>query len=193
MRTDGLAVYTVVLPALLSGACVFPGSGGGEILVAGRLMDRRAGPVAHAEVEVRLAGDYGLSFLDQASGVPASAAVIKTCTDADGRFEGTMPVIYHAGFWVLPPLGFRPQRPPAPALFVRSSRLGDSFVLVHPDDRRIRLFDPKDGRELPTNSSFAAMIDYTEREVSMADGCKATGVTFIITIGPSAALSEPHN
>jgi hypothetical protein len=156
-------------------------------------MDSSSGPVAHEEIEVRIAGDYGLSFLDKASGVPASSGVITTSTDADGRFHGTLSVIYHAGFWVLPPLGFRPQRPPAPALFVRSGPLGESFVLVDPDDRRVRFYDPRDGRELPISSRLAATIDYTETEVSLDGGGKATGVSFCITMLPSAARGGPHD
>ena len=133
MRLARFATFCLLI--LFLSACVAPGSSMGRIAVSGQLIDRSGQAVADEEVQIVLPATYGLGGLDLVLNEPSDFGrndqLFELITNADGRFEQDLGLqVYHMSFWILPPLGGFPKRPPAPFVLLRFPERGDEIYAV---------------------------------------------------------------
>ena len=154
MRLAGIATFSFLI--LFSGACVAPGSSMGRVAVTGQLIDPSGQAVADEEVQIVLPATYGLGGLDLVLKEPSEFGrndqLFELVTNAEGRFEQDLGVqVYHMSFWILPPLGGFPKRPPAPFVLLRFPERGEEIYAVETRNGQYQIVDSL-GNSLDTNS-----------------------------------------
>lgn len=133
MRPVTIAISSLLI--LFLSACVAPGSSMGRVVVSGQLFDPSGQAVADEEVQIVLPATYGLGGLDSVLNGPSDFGrddqLFELVTNTEGRFEQDLGVqVYHMSFWILPPLGGFPRRPPAPFVLLRFPERGEEIYAV---------------------------------------------------------------
>jgi len=126
--------------------CVAPGSSTGRLAVAGELVDPDGNAVADEEVQIVLPADYGLGGLDLVLNEPTDFKQedqsFVLVTDSRGMFEQNLGYwVYHMDFWLLPPLGGFPKRPPPPLFLIRFPERGDEVYAVQTWNGKLQVVD----------------------------------------------------
>ena len=104
--------------AALAAGCALPSRSVGHVSLLGSLESAAKQPLANREVAVMVPAEYGLGAVDLR--FPNSTDTLlhqdenyKAVTDANGKFEIDLgDRDYNTNFWLLPPLGRLPRRPP---------------------------------------------------------------------------------
>lgn len=179
MRIARLAgAATVCL--LFAAGCAFPGSKVGELSVKGRLSTEDGEPLPGRTVEFLLPAEYGLGPMDLALGGPEAFGhedvAITVTTDANGEFNQIVrPSVYHINFWVLPPLGARPEHPPSPMLALRVPSYPGEFYIVWTGYDDYVAYDAN-GEELPEGDAALRSLA-TRTEPYMGEELAGTATT----------------
>ena len=147
----------LLLALLVLNGCAAPGSAIGSLKIQGSLVSDSDNPIPNEEIEFMLPAAYGLGGLDLVMNSPEDFGHtdhrFKVTTDQDGNFEADLGErVYHMTFWLLPPLGGFPKRPPAPFLFVRFSENDTEYYAVQTHDGRFKIYNYS-GKELPLSES----------------------------------------
>lgn len=137
--------------------CAAPGSAIGSLKIKGSLVSGSGNPISNEGIEFMLPAAYGLGGLDLAMNSPEDFGHtdhrFKVTTDQDGNFEADLGRrVYHMTFWLLPPLGGFPKRPPAPFLFVRFSENDTEYYAIQTHNGRFKIYNYM-GKELPISES----------------------------------------
>jgi hypothetical protein len=160
-----------VLKALLPGTlaafafsgCAAPGSAIGHLGFSGTVAgaDLRD-PLA---IEATLPKDYGLGGADRVLGEPeqyGNNSSTLTAPVSAGAFTAEFaPVVYHVTFWLVPPLGAFPKRPPPPTYVVSFSNAPhEVYVLGMNADRfAYRVYDRASRREKAISEAAWRIVD----------------------------------
>ena len=144
----GTRATAAVAAALILASCAAPGSAMTQVGISGRVVDAAGAPVSGEQIEVLLPPSYGLAGLDSVMGEPSDYGHrplrASITTDAEGRFSHLFPgTTYSIAFWLVPPLGALPRKPPQPTVAVRTPSIAPNWVLVRSTDDGIesRLFE----------------------------------------------------
>lgn len=113
--------------------CAAPGSMMGKVELSGMITDSQS--LQDLKVKVVLPETYGLGGLDRFFGKPSDYGntdhVGVVGVNEKGEFDIAFgPIVYHAAFWLIPPLGFQPKYPPDPFLAIGVSDSPDQVYLV---------------------------------------------------------------
>lgn len=115
--------------------------------MSGQLVDPSGNAIANEEVQLVLPAAYGLGGLDLVFNEPSDFGredkLFDLVTDSEGRFEqdlGTQ--VYHMSFWILPPLGGFPRRPPAPFVLLRFPDRGEEIYAIQTWNGQFQVVDP---------------------------------------------------
>lgn len=131
----GIIILGVFMLCVLAGGCVFPGSGIGSVRINGRLLDASGQGIGNEQIHVLLSKEYGLAGLDAKWGKPEDYGHrdqrATLTTDNQGRFEHAFDATtYSVSYWLLPPLGPFPRKPPAPFFSLMLPAQRDEFWMV---------------------------------------------------------------
>lgn len=152
-RILGVYLFAALLAAE---GCTVPVSRTAAISVSGELRSASGQPLPGKKVEITLPSDYGLNETDLTYGAASSyghqnqQAVIMT--DVLGSFAHAFhPVSYSTAFWVLPPLGSFPRKPPAPFFYVRLLDDPEQIygIIVKPEETLYRVYKQLPGAAAP--------------------------------------------
>lgn len=180
LSSAGRGVWPLVLLLAYLSACVAPGSSGVEIRVKGRITMEDGRPLANEEVELVLPASYGLGGLDTVVGEPSDYGHVdqenKVTTDSNGEFKASLGfAVYHIDHVLVPPLGSRPKRPPAPFFWIRVPRVSPEQCLFEPRTGRFKVFE-EHGGEIPPAESQVARLTAREEYSFLEDGKLIVGV-----------------
>ncbi len=135
----GLLLWVVSGFGILVPGCAAPGSAVTQVHIRGRMINARGEPVARQAVQLLLPASYGLAGLDARMGKPSRYGhkdqVVMVRTDPDGRIEHAFAeTTYSIAFWLLPPLGPCPKKPPKPWVLLRTDRQTDDYWVLRMTD-----------------------------------------------------------
>ena len=147
----------LLLALLVLNGCAAPGSAIGGLRIQGSVVSESDNPIPNKEIEFMLPAAYGLGGLDLVMNSPEDFGHkdyrLKVITDQDGNFEADLGEhVYHMTFWLLPPLGGFPKRPPAPFLFVRFPENDTEYYAIQTHDGRFKIYNYL-GKEIPISES----------------------------------------
>lgn len=170
----------LVISLLLLEGCAAPGSAVGKLKIQGALIDTDNRPIANKEIEFILPAAYGLGGLDLVMESPNDFGHkeqrLKVTTDENGNFETDLGKhVYHITFWLLPPLGVFPSRPPAPFVFARFPDNSTEYYAIQTSNGKFKIFDYAE-KELTANNSLIENIDATEKKGSSSETAETIGV-----------------
>ncbi len=155
----------LVVVGFISAGCVAPGSSIGRISVAGEIVSKNGEPVPNEKIEIVLPAAYGLGGLDKYFGEPEDygnrTQTYDLTTGPNGKFAQPLGEhVYHISFWLLPPLGGFPRRPPPPFLLIRLPDRGDEVYAIETWSGEFKVLDIS-GEELEASSSM--LFDFESR------------------------------
>jgi|SRR5262245_23157615 len=157
------ALILPLLVAITSSGCAAPGSALGHLGFSGAVSEPNS--AAPLTIAITLPRDYGLGGLDRAFGKPEDYGH-KDHTVTTAVSEGTFtvefpPVVYHVTFWLLPPLGAYPKRPPAPVYYVSFSDAPEEVYLVgmKGEEFDYRVFDRASRQARPKTAAAWSIVD----------------------------------
>jgi len=134
MKKSVECLAVLVLCALATG-CAAPGSAICRTRVTGHLFDQAGLPLKNQQLDLLLPSQYGLAGLDARWGKPEDYGhrdqKATLATDDKGRFDHAfMPTTYSIAFWIFPPLGTIPRKPPEPYFYLKlPSQTNEFWVL----------------------------------------------------------------
>jgi hypothetical protein len=167
-----LACTALVLAGLQT-ACAAPGSALRTLSFKGEMKTALGEPLPGRPVRLAIPAEYGLGGLDRFFGGPQAYGhrdqFLEATTEPDGSFAvGHGPVVYHIGFWLLPPLGPRPRYPPAPTFFAILPDAPNEVYRIHVDGRRVRyhVFDRQSRARIPAERATWAIVSGLTRRTN---------------------------
>lgn len=122
--------------------CAAPGSSITRVRIQGEICDQNDKPIAAKQVKLGLSKNYGLAGMDAIMGKPENYGHkdqdLTVETDNNGVFEHTFePTTYSTSFWMIPPLGMRPQIPPQPYFFIRFYDIENEYYCIYQENEKI--------------------------------------------------------
>ncbi|WP_445772774.1 hypothetical protein [Shewanella sp.] len=174
-------IYTFLLISLLAlQGCVAPGSAIGNLKISGSVVSSADKPVANKQIEFMLPAAYGLGGLDLLMNSPEDFGYTDhrfvAKTDENGNFEVNLGErIYHISFWLLPPLGGFPSRPPAPFLFARFPDSESEYYAIQTHDGSFKIYNYS-GKEIPLAESLLKEISAINKEGDNTEFRETIGV-----------------
>ena len=136
-----VGAFSATVLCLAASGCAVPGNGVGKVSLAAQLVTDDGSGVPNERVDVILEDRGGLLW---ESSEPEGDQHVRLTTDAAGRFTHSFhPTPYSKIFWLLPPLGGFPRRPPDPVFLLRLSRDPDRYYefVVAKDKAEYKVFD----------------------------------------------------
>ena len=180
MRHLGSVSLAALLLVGVQPGCVAAGSSSGHLLVRGTLTSDRGHPLAHEELQLLLPAAYGLGGLDLTISEPEDFGhrdqAFTTTTGLNGEFSydlGTR--IYHINFWLIPPLGGFPRRPPAPFVLLRVTSMPGEYYAVQTRDGKFKVFTDE-GDELTLDRARLSSLETSSEYGSGENGLWTAGV-----------------
>lgn len=155
----------LALCAFASG-CAAPGSAISRVRVTGRLVDSSGQPLAKQQVDVLLPSQYGLSGLDAKWGKSEDYGhhdqKATLATDDTGRFDHVFsPTTYSMVFWIIPPLGPIPRKPPEPYFYLKLPAQTDEFWVLWMQKTGLEAKLIEGGNSIPLDQSQIVPADFT--------------------------------
>ena len=174
-----LLAFILIASCIVLSGCAAPGSQIGQIGLKIQCDEksRDAGPI-----RVLLTKDYGLGGLDRYFGKPEDYGhrdMEQVALPAGGKYRIEFsPVAYHITFWLLPPLGAYPKRPPPPAYLLRFLGNDNEVYLVglNKKEFQYRVFDRQSRQEKKPSEANWMLEDGRYAPETLADG----GATWFI-------------
>lgn len=138
-------IWAIIAASFLTAGCVAPGSAIGSLDVRVSLTNEEGLPLAGERVDFTLPAAYGLGGLDMILNEPEdfghSDRAFSVTTDVNGEASYSLgEIIYHISFWMLPPLGAKPDRPPPPFLFIRVQSQPNEYYAVQSGDGQFWIY-----------------------------------------------------
>jgi len=169
-------IWGPLMLAVLSSACVWPGSRAVEVNIRGRIVTNDGRPLANETVIVFQPASYGLTRTERRNpdAFGARERQEELTTDANGEFQASLGIVaYHVDIWKLPPLGAFPRTPPALLFAIQVPRWPEEFYAVEPRERDYTVFHA-DHREVPPSSAHFRVT--AREEMSLSHPRSITGV-----------------
>jgi len=178
--TNIFLLLPCILLLVLSNGCAAPGSALGRVGLSGMV----TGIENPNDLRVRavLPEVYGLGGLDRLFGKPSDYGNADlfggSAIDSKGEFSIIFdPLVYHAAFWLLPPLGFQPKYPPDPYFAIQFSNAPDQIYIVQKRWGKIQyeVWSLPDKKELQRENAFWRIVngsieetefDFKERKIN---------------------------
>jgi hypothetical protein len=134
--------------------------------VSGRLFDQAGHPLKNQQIDVLLPNQYGLSGLDARWGKPEDYGhrdqKATLATDDTGRFEHAfMPTTYSIAFWLIPPLGPIPRKPPEPYFYLKLPSQTNEFWVLWMKKEGLETKLIERGNRTPLDQSGVLPADFT--------------------------------
>ncbi len=127
-----LFVPCLIFYLVISG-CAAPGSGLGRFRLNGNIQNYQA-QGEEIRVKIMLPKKYGLGGFDRAFGSPEDYGnkdlIFVETLDLEGKFTASHRSVYHASFFIIPPLGFIPKKPPYPVYVIGFSNVKHEAHLI---------------------------------------------------------------
>lgn len=188
-----LAGFLILLFAFSSGGCAAPGSALGRIGLSGLISENERPP--ELKVKAVLPETYGLGGLDRFFGKPSDYGnmdhIVVSEVDEKGEFVVSFgPIVYHASFWLIPPLGFYPKFPPDPYIALGFSNVPEQvyFVQMRWGKIRYEVWKVPDKSEIPIAEAYWRIADgVIEETVFESDGRKLNGKILKLKIAKQRA------
>ena len=148
--------------------CVAPGSSAGMLKIEGSLVTSSNNPLAFQEIELIIPATYGLGDVDLLLNSPEDFGhkdqKIKAVTDSKGSFSLDLGKrVYHVDVWIFPPLGGKPNRPPALLIFARFPNNNSEYYVFNTYNGAYKIFDYS-GSELLLSESQLENVSVTNKK-----------------------------
>lgn len=146
--------------------CAAPGSAITQLHVRGQIIDDKGQPAARETIVLMRPAAYGLAGLDAKWGKAEDYGhrdnVVSVKTDEDGKFEQAFaPNTYSVTFWILPPLGGFPRKPPYPFFCLRTPKQTNDFWSLWMKDSGLETRAIERGNRIPQVQSLAEPADFS--------------------------------
>ena len=175
-----LALLLIGIPTVFSlSGCVAPGSSIGRVSVAGELVAADGAPIANESIEIVLPAAYGLGGVDRyfgdAENYGHKTETFRLATGPDGTFEALLGErVYHISYWLLPPIGGFPRRPPPPFIILQLPDRGSESYAIQTWNGEYKAFD-SNGTELSLDETAIVQLqsEIIEWDSEQAAGTRA--------------------
>ena len=173
---------------IFSNGCAAPGSALGRVGLSGMIIDNDK--PNDLRIRVVLPETYGLGGLDRVFGKPSDYGNVDlfgaSTIDSKGEFNILLnPTVYHAAFWLVPPLGFQPKYPPDPYFAIQFSNAPQQIYLVQKKWGKIKyeVWTMPEKKELKVEDAFWHIVNGSIEETEFDfEGKKLKGKIMKIEI-----------